>query len=149
MSLNAIEFSASTLSNSLRNIKEQGDYKESDLEGIIRTEISKNSYGLVSSDSDDIDVFLYYLSPRSNAVFVPEDCSGIASGDTCSGTYTDTNENKKFDGVFVPYQSGGKPGDVLQVTIGFTWNILNPLLLPFFPEGKVNFNSYFFLKNES
>jgi hypothetical protein len=43
--------------------------------------------------------------------------------------------------------SGG-PNDVTKVSVGYTWNFINPLLWPFFPGGKITLNAESAMKNE-
>jgi len=42
----------------------------------------------------------------------------------------------------------GAPGDIEKVTVRYDWNLLTPLLLPFFPSGKISFAVDSAMKNE-
>jgi Flp pilus assembly protein TadG len=43
----------------------------------------------------------------------------------------------------------GGPGDIEKVTVDYTWNIMTPLLRPFFTNGQVRFVVDSVMKNES
>jgi Flp pilus assembly protein TadG len=43
----------------------------------------------------------------------------------------------------------GGPGDIEKVSVDYTWNIMTPLLRPFFPGGRVRFVVDSVMKNES
>jgi len=43
----------------------------------------------------------------------------------------------------------GGPGDIEKVTVDYTWNILTPLLKPFFTNGQVHFTVESAMKNEA
>jgi Flp pilus assembly protein TadG len=43
----------------------------------------------------------------------------------------------------------GGPGDIGKVTINHTWNVMTPLLRPFFTNGQVQFTVESAMKNES
>jgi Flp pilus assembly protein TadG len=43
----------------------------------------------------------------------------------------------------------GAPSDIEKVTVDYTWQIMTPLLRPFFPNGLVNFRVESSMKNES
>ena len=43
----------------------------------------------------------------------------------------------------------GAPSDIEKVTVDYTWQIMTPLLRPFFPNGQVNFRVESSMKNES
>ncbi len=42
----------------------------------------------------------------------------------------------------------GAPNDVEKVTVDYTWQIMTPLLRPFFPNGRVDFRVESSMKNE-
>lgn len=42
----------------------------------------------------------------------------------------------------------GGTDDVLKVTVNYTWNIMTPLLYPFFPSGQITFNQSMAMRNE-
>src|SRR5262249_24601301 len=42
----------------------------------------------------------------------------------------------------------GGPGDVEKVTINYTWNVMTPLLRPFFTNGRITFTVDSAMKNE-
>jgi TadE-like protein len=44
---------------------------------------------------------------------------------------------------------GGAPGDIDRVTVDYSWNVLTPLLRPFFPSGQMHFTVDSAMKNES
>jgi hypothetical protein len=44
--------------------------------------------------------------------------------------------------------SGG-PNDIGKVTVNYTWNLLSPMLWPFFPGGQIAFKVESVMKNES
>ena len=43
----------------------------------------------------------------------------------------------------------GGPGDIEKLTIDYTWDILTPLLRPFFTGGQIHFTVASAMKNES
>jgi Flp pilus assembly protein TadG len=43
----------------------------------------------------------------------------------------------------------GGPGDVEKVTVTYTWNVMTPLLRPFFTNGRITFAVDSSMKNES
>lgn len=43
----------------------------------------------------------------------------------------------------------GGPGDIGKVSVNYTWNIMTPLLRPFFTNGQVQFTVESAMKNES
>jgi hypothetical protein len=43
----------------------------------------------------------------------------------------------------------GGPGDIGRVTVNYTWNIMTPLIRPFFPGGRITFNVESAMKNEA
>ena len=43
----------------------------------------------------------------------------------------------------------GGPGDIEKVTVNYTWNIMTPLLRPFFTNGQITFVVDSVMKNES
>jgi hypothetical protein len=43
----------------------------------------------------------------------------------------------------------GGPGDIEKVTVDYTWDILTPLLKPFFTNGQVHFTVESAMKNEA
>jgi Flp pilus assembly protein TadG len=47
---------------------------------------------------------------------------------------------------FIP--GGGGPGEVEKVTVNYTWNIMTPLIRPFFTNGQINFKVESAMKNE-
>jgi Flp pilus assembly protein TadG len=42
----------------------------------------------------------------------------------------------------------GGPGDIAKVTVNYTWNIMTPLLRPFFAGGRINLQVESAMKNE-
>ena len=48
--------------------------------------------------------------------------------------------------VFVP--GNGGPGEVEKITVDYTWEIITPLIRPFFTGGKINFKVESAMKNE-
>ena len=44
---------------------------------------------------------------------------------------------------------GGGPGDIGRVTVNYTWNIMTPLIRPFFTSGRVNVRVESAMKNEA
>lgn len=42
----------------------------------------------------------------------------------------------------------GAPGELERVTVDYTWNIMTPLLWPFFPSGNIHFTVDSTMKNE-
>lgn len=42
----------------------------------------------------------------------------------------------------------GAPGDIDKVTVNYTWNVITPLLRPFFSGGYINFTVESSMKNE-
>jgi Flp pilus assembly protein TadG len=42
----------------------------------------------------------------------------------------------------------GGPGDIEKVTVNYTWNIMTPLMRPFFTGGKIQFTVESAMKNE-
>ena len=48
--------------------------------------------------------------------------------------------------AFIP--GAGGPSDIEKVTVGYDWNLMTPLLLPFFPSGKMHFTVDSAMKNE-
>jgi Flp pilus assembly protein TadG len=45
--------------------------------------------------------------------------------------------------------AAGGPGDIGRVTVNYTWNIMTPLIRPFFPGGQVNVRVESAMKNEA
>ena len=43
----------------------------------------------------------------------------------------------------------GAPGDVEKVTVNYNWQIITPLIRPFFTNGEINFSVESSMKNES
>ena len=43
----------------------------------------------------------------------------------------------------------GAPGDIDKVTVNYNWQILTPLIRPFFTNGEINFSVESSMKNES
>jgi hypothetical protein len=43
----------------------------------------------------------------------------------------------------------GGPGDIGRVTVNYTWNIMTPLIRPFFTGGQVNMRVESAMKNEA
>jgi len=43
----------------------------------------------------------------------------------------------------------GAPGDIDRVTVNYNWQILTPLIRPFFTNGEINFSVESSMKNES
>jgi Flp pilus assembly protein TadG len=43
----------------------------------------------------------------------------------------------------------GGPGDIGKVTVDYTWNVMTPLIKPFFPSGQMHFTVSSSMKNES
>ena len=42
----------------------------------------------------------------------------------------------------------GGPNEIEKVTVSYTWNIMTPLLRPFFPSGQINLTAESAMKNE-
>lgn len=42
----------------------------------------------------------------------------------------------------------GGPGDIMRLTISYPWNLLTPLIRPFFPNGQINITVDSAMKNE-
>jgi Flp pilus assembly protein TadG len=70
-------------------------------------------------------------------------------------TPTLTIPDSAFTFTFMPangstWSSGtGGPGDIGRVTVNYTWNIMTPLIRPFFTGGQVNMRVESAMKNES
>jgi Flp pilus assembly protein TadG len=70
-------------------------------------------------------------------------------------TPTLTIPDSAFTFSFMPaggstWSSGaGGPGDIGRVTVTYTWNIMTPLIRPFFTGGQVNMRVESAMKNES
>jgi Flp pilus assembly protein TadG len=70
-------------------------------------------------------------------------------------TPTLTIPDSDFSFYFMPkggtsWSSGvGGPGDIGKVTVNYTWNIMTPLLRPFFTNGQIQFTVESAMKNES
>ena len=70
-------------------------------------------------------------------------------------TPTLTIPDTAFTFSFMPpgsstWSSGaGGPGDIGRVTVTYTWNIMTPLIRPFFTGGRVNMRVESAMKNES
>ena len=70
-------------------------------------------------------------------------------------TPTLTIPDAAFTFTFMPpggstWSSGtGGPGDIGRVTVTYTWNIMTPLIRPFFTGGQVNMRVESAMKNES
>lgn len=45
--------------------------------------------------------------------------------------------------------AAGGPGDIGRVTVNYTWNIMTPLIRPFFPSGQINVRVESAMKNEA
>jgi Flp pilus assembly protein TadG len=43
----------------------------------------------------------------------------------------------------------GGPGDIGRVTVNYTWNVMTPLIRPFFPSGRINVRVESAMKNEA
>ena len=43
----------------------------------------------------------------------------------------------------------GAPGDIDRVTVNYNWQIMTPLIRPFFTNGEINFSVQSSMKNES
>jgi hypothetical protein len=45
--------------------------------------------------------------------------------------------------------AAGGPGDIGRVTVNYTWNIMTPLIRPFFTGGQINVRVESAMKNEA
>jgi hypothetical protein len=43
----------------------------------------------------------------------------------------------------------GAPGDIERVTVNYNWQIMTPMIRPFFTNGEINFSVESSMKNES
>ena len=43
----------------------------------------------------------------------------------------------------------GGPSDIGKVTVDYDWNLMTPLIRPFFPSGQIHFTVASSMKNES
>jgi len=72
-----------------------------------------------------------------------------------SSTPTLTIPDSAFSFAFMPpggstWTAGvGGAGDIGKVTVDYTWNIMTPLLRPFFTNGQIHFTVDSVMKNES
>jgi Flp pilus assembly protein TadG len=70
-------------------------------------------------------------------------------------TPTLTIPDGDFSFYFMPvggssFSSGvGGPGDIGKVTVNYTWNVMTPMLRPFFTNGQIVFTVESAMKNES
>jgi Flp pilus assembly protein TadG len=56
--------------------------------------------------------------------------------------------NYMSPGATVWSSGTGGPGDIAKVTVNYTWNIMTPLLRPFFAGGQINLQVESAMKNE-
>jgi hypothetical protein len=71
-----------------------------------------------------------------------------------NATPTLTLPDSAFSFSHMPLSGGGwvngtgGPGDIERLTVRYTWNILTPLMRPFFPGGQINITVDSAMKNE-
>ncbi|MDV7340382.1 pilus assembly protein [Terasakiella sp. A23] len=131
-----IMFASTLLEGSLREASRYGitgqEQEDVSREDYIRTVIDGTMIGLVDINDATIEVKTYpsFADIETGEPFI--DGNGNSSYDD-GETYTDVNDNGQWDEDMGVDGAGGS-GDVVRYTVSINWEVMSPLMEPFFAK---------------
>ena len=112
----------------------------------ITTLVAKNTHGIINSQNVVVTSEVI-TSPTDTPPAEPDVCTDNPS-DPYPATCTNYNDNNGVPGYQPNNIGAGASSDLVQISVFYKWNILMPIMKPFFTGGVYNIQSTTVVKNE-